>query len=332
MDQPSTPQDQPRPAQVIRDAEAPFSASHTTGDLIFRSSDLVDFRVHKTLVTLASPVFQGLVTLPTPTTQGIKGNQSPDEFKDGLPVVLFSAEDSQTHFCLLASCHGFILANLLPLDIQGLKSICDAYDNCAVTTLHPSVFEAFITVAKDHPVSVYAIACQYQMDELKLAAARLTLKKPILPPSFSPELDHTTGTQYAELLRFHVECGKVAKSVVIDDWTWIFSVSEVPLAHINSDALRNLCSGTVALNSTSILSGYAVNADGELKLKGVPAGCLVKDKAVLAPTLTKALKCDRKTRRIGALAMVDFCEHFASAVDEAVSKVTIPGPITAVTS
>jgi hypothetical protein len=46
--------------------------------LIIRSSDLVNFRVHKPVLAIASPVFKDLLSLPQP----------PDgESIDGLPVV-----------------------------------------------------------------------------------------------------------------------------------------------------------------------------------------------------------------------------------------------------
>jgi hypothetical protein len=53
--------------------------------LIIRSSDLVDFRVHKSVLALASPFFRDLLSLPQP---------SESESIDGLPVVELS-EDSE---------------------------------------------------------------------------------------------------------------------------------------------------------------------------------------------------------------------------------------------
>ena len=53
-------------------------------NIIIRSSDLVNFRVHKSVLAMASPFFKDLLSLPQP----------PDgEFIDGLPVVQLS-EDS----------------------------------------------------------------------------------------------------------------------------------------------------------------------------------------------------------------------------------------------
>jgi BTB/POZ domain len=47
-------------------------------NLIIRSSDLVDFRVHKSLLATVSPFFKDLLSLPQP---------SDSEVVDGLPVV-----------------------------------------------------------------------------------------------------------------------------------------------------------------------------------------------------------------------------------------------------
>jgi hypothetical protein len=54
-------------------------------NFIIRSSDLVDFRVHKPVLAMASPFFKDLLSLPQP---------SDSESVDGLPVVQLS-EDSE---------------------------------------------------------------------------------------------------------------------------------------------------------------------------------------------------------------------------------------------
>jgi hypothetical protein len=54
-------------------------------NFIIRSSDFVDFRVHKLVLAVASPFFKDLLSLPQP---------SDSESIDGLPVVQLS-EDSE---------------------------------------------------------------------------------------------------------------------------------------------------------------------------------------------------------------------------------------------
>ena len=80
---------------LVRDREVPrvqidstisqletYDVSDT--NLILRSLDLVDFRVHKSVLATVSPFFKDLLSLPQP---------SDSEIVDGLPVVRLS-EDS----------------------------------------------------------------------------------------------------------------------------------------------------------------------------------------------------------------------------------------------
>jgi hypothetical protein len=62
-------------------------------DLIIRSSDLVNFRVHKPVLDMASPFFKDLLSHSRP---------SDSEFVDGLPVIQLS-EDSGLLNCLIST-------------------------------------------------------------------------------------------------------------------------------------------------------------------------------------------------------------------------------------
>ena len=61
-------------------------------NLIIRSSDKVDFRVHKPVLAMASPFFEDLLSHSCP---------SDSEFVDGLPVVEL-LEDSELLNCLIS--------------------------------------------------------------------------------------------------------------------------------------------------------------------------------------------------------------------------------------
>ncbi|KAI0269677.1 hypothetical protein BGY98DRAFT_1068191, partial [Russula aff. rugulosa BPL654] len=72
------------PVQINSTTSPPDTFDVPDANLIIRSSDLVNFRVHKPVLAMASPVFTDLFSLPQP---------SDDESVDGLPVVQLS-EDS----------------------------------------------------------------------------------------------------------------------------------------------------------------------------------------------------------------------------------------------
>jgi hypothetical protein len=61
-------------------------------NLVIRSSDLVDFRLHKSVLALVSPFFEDLLSIPQP---------SDGEIVDGLPMIRIS-EDSELLSCLVS--------------------------------------------------------------------------------------------------------------------------------------------------------------------------------------------------------------------------------------
>ncbi|KAA1477755.1 hypothetical protein DENSPDRAFT_844949 [Dentipellis sp. KUC8613] len=332
-----SPDPKPEPAHVeVRDADPPFD--HSTADFIFRSRDHVDFRVHKALVSLASPSFDGMLSLPPPATDG---KVSINEVRNGLPVIPFP-EDQQTLLYLLCSCLGFVPDVLPPLDVQGLKSICLAHDKYVVTVIHPRIFETFVSVAKEDPVSVYAIACHCRMDKLMLAAAKLSLMKPDTHLSRSPELDLITGLQFSNLIHYHRECGEAAVRLTNEDWSWCRSISDVPLGQ--STSACTICRLQILLGHQLVVDGsildgntgeyyyyapswwYQFISDGttSAKLKETPCGSAIRDRTFLAPVLKKAVSCAQVECRLGVPEMLDFCDRFAAVVDEAVSEVQLP--------
>jgi len=65
-------------AQIDSTTGPPKTFNVSDANLILRSSDLVDFRVHKSVLAMVSPFFQDMLSLPQP---------SDSESADGLPVV-----------------------------------------------------------------------------------------------------------------------------------------------------------------------------------------------------------------------------------------------------
>jgi hypothetical protein len=72
-------------AQIKSTTTPPETFDVPDANFIIRSSDNVNFRVHKSVLAMASPFFEDLLSLPQP---------SDGESVDGLPVVQLS-EDSE---------------------------------------------------------------------------------------------------------------------------------------------------------------------------------------------------------------------------------------------
>jgi hypothetical protein len=79
-------------AQINSSTSPPKPFDVPEANLILRSSDVVDFRVHKPVLSMASPFFKDLLSLPQPPES---------ESVDGLPVVQLP-EGSELLNCLVS--------------------------------------------------------------------------------------------------------------------------------------------------------------------------------------------------------------------------------------
>ncbi|EIW79748.1 hypothetical protein CONPUDRAFT_33035, partial [Coniophora puteana RWD-64-598 SS2] len=183
-----------------RVANAPFDAPDA--DFILRTSDDVDFRVFKAVLSLASPVFKDMLSLPQPTLAS-----SPTE----TPVVPIS-ETSTVLEPLLLICYPSMPPVLETLQgVRALLEIASKYDiACAVqyATTHltlPHFLEA-------NPVSVYCIAACYGIESVARAAARQTLNIASLgrPSAYVEEMELVPAPTYHRLLDYHYRCGQAA--------------------------------------------------------------------------------------------------------------------------
>ncbi|KAI0794182.1 hypothetical protein C8Q74DRAFT_1365693 [Fomes fomentarius] len=95
----SVPPTPPCPPDAPRPARSPFDKP--SADIVLRTADRVDYRVHTQILTVASPVFEMILSLPH--------SNSPDsggETADGRPVIdIGVTEDSQALEALLRICY-----------------------------------------------------------------------------------------------------------------------------------------------------------------------------------------------------------------------------------
>jgi hypothetical protein len=81
------------PQAQINTTTSPLEPFHVPdANIVIRSSDLVNFRVHNSVLAMASPIFKDTLSLPQP---------SDGEIVDGLPMIRIS-EDSELLNCLVS--------------------------------------------------------------------------------------------------------------------------------------------------------------------------------------------------------------------------------------
>ncbi|KAJ7659554.1 hypothetical protein DFH06DRAFT_1194588 [Mycena polygramma] len=177
----------------------PFNDAST--DLILRSSDGIDFHVHRLVLSLASPVFMGMFTFPQPISE-------PE-----VPTVQMAESAVVLDGALRFWYPGAEPPAALTLD--GLRKTLEAlvmkYDMQFVVPLAKKHLRDFI---EDDPVAVFAIACRHEWRDVALDAARSSLRLSLraFDSKRPAQLKYMTADMYHTLLQYHSDCGKVAAS------------------------------------------------------------------------------------------------------------------------
>ncbi|KAI9454469.1 hypothetical protein BJY52DRAFT_1188897 [Lactarius psammicola] len=175
----------------------PFCLKIPDANIIIRSSDRADFRVHKSLLAMSSPFFEDLLSLPQP----------PDgEIVDGLPVVQLS-EDADLLNSLVS------LLYPIPPVIPGsyekvfaLLAACQKYD---MTSIQSYIRDEIKRGRFPMPVGAegfraYAIANNMGLIPEMVDAARLTLGHPMTFESLGEGLRLFKGGALCDLVRYRV--------------------------------------------------------------------------------------------------------------------------------
>jgi hypothetical protein len=166
-------------------------------NIILRSSDQANFRVHKSVLAMSSPFFENLLSLPQP---------SDSEIVDGLPVVqLF--EDAELLNSLVS------LLYPIPPVIPGsyekvfaLLAACQKYD---MVSIQSSIRAEIQRGTFPGPIEAQAFGAYGKASSLGLIpemenAAELTLDQPMTFESLGEVLRQFKGPALCELVRYRV--------------------------------------------------------------------------------------------------------------------------------
>lgn len=194
--------------------KAPFD--DPTADVVLRSSDNVDFHVHKLLLSLVSPVFETMFTLPQTSIESNEGVST----KSGLPIITL-AEDSEVLWKLLTWCDPrCVTAMDEQVDIQIALQLADKYDMSAITNRAMEALRRLSTSeVKQEPMGMYAIACKHGFQDIALSAAKAVLGLKMSEFPYVPQLRDASGAAIYRLYDYHFACRPVVLSAV-DDLKW----------------------------------------------------------------------------------------------------------------
>ncbi|KAI0339872.1 hypothetical protein BDW22DRAFT_550945 [Trametopsis cervina] len=220
----SSPLYPPRKASMSRKTPQPTSGDAPTvsplfndndADVIIRTSDNVDFRVHKLILKRASSVFDDMFNVPTTV------------HAEEIQTVVVT-EDGSTLTKLFQLCYpmsGPSFDNIQ--QIGKLLRVCDKYQMVdMMNRLAKLSLGAFM---QSDPLQAYALACCARADEEVRKAAFYCLGKSlseIINGGISG-IPHITVPSYHALLKYHHACSRAAQETIT---SWTFSSWVKPTA------------------------------------------------------------------------------------------------------
>ncbi|KAI0040318.1 hypothetical protein FA95DRAFT_899404 [Auriscalpium vulgare] len=192
----------------IKDFGPPFDDKNA--DIILRAADDIDFRVHKNVLGIASPIFQSMFTLPQPISTLEDALTHIVDDKDGLPVVCM-AEGSATLSSLLMAVYFPSLTSMpsCPEDAFELLAAAEKFemDNTSslIRTLlihndHPPL------ITSDNAAEAYGLAYLHHLAHEALLAARRTLELPSSLERYASDLHILDGAAIYELTCYRTRC------------------------------------------------------------------------------------------------------------------------------
>ena len=185
-------------AQVNSTTSLPDNLDVSDANVIIRSSDLVNFRVHKSVLVMASPFFGDLLSLPQP----------PDsESIDGIPVVQLP-EDAELMNSLVSMLYP--VRPVVPHSYEKLLYLlaaCQKYDMVQVQSfIRDKVNCGYLAPVGTEAFRAYAIASGKGLIPEMEKAARLTLDHPMTFETLGDALQLFDGCALRDLARFRKLC------------------------------------------------------------------------------------------------------------------------------
>ena len=180
-------------------------------DIIVRSSDQANFRIHKSVLALSSPFFKDLLSLPQP----------PDgEIVDGLPVVALP-EDTGLLNSLMSLLYP--VTTVIPDSYQkvlALLAVCQKYEMESVQSVIRAAIKVgtFPAPVRAEAFSAYAIASSMGLVPEAEDAARLTLGQRMTFESLGEGLRFFKGRSLRDLIEVRHRSKKFPKPSLSFSW------------------------------------------------------------------------------------------------------------------
>ncbi|EIM88776.1 uncharacterized protein STEHIDRAFT_119597 [Stereum hirsutum FP-91666 SS1] len=309
----------------IKEADAPFNAP--SADFILRAFDNVDFRVHKVILSVASPVFESMFALPDSKTDT-------QYSKDGLPVLACpepaAVLDPVLRFC-------YPTATPMLTELTALMPLYDAIDKYCMESLLKTVEAGLISAVDQDPMVAYAFGCRHHLQPVITAAAKASLNTPVGELPFCPDLERITAAQLYRLHEYHRAC-RDAASRVPTYWVGWLTVADIPLGGHEG---CKFCRAEISRLDNSV-PGFVYDGKSkkwttftpvwfcdylnllEKELKSRPRGSTAMDGKILDTFMLRAAACLNVDCRRGITDLLAFSKKLAKRIENVIDAVQPP--------
>ena len=296
--------------------------SDTEPDIILRSSDGVNFNVHKSIMVHQSSVFRDILSIPQ---EANTSNDTDDDQTTSQSMDV--SEDSMTLELLLQFC--YLCADPVgDLDLYlEVSKAAEKYD--MKTVLHlvkrymASEMRALVA-ATDDPFRLYAISCAYRMVEEGQLAAKATLRRPMIGQYPPKVLDLLPARAYHDLLLYRKACINTL-APLLQCCREMYAYGGATLCHSHSPCRE----GIVRVEYNKINSGWFANHLDQIKdaFTEVTAGTTIQSPVILDMTIINLGRCSACSKGTeGIRELMSFNAKLAAAVDAAIAKVSQCSP------
>lgn len=173
----------------------PFT--YPNAEVVVRSADGVDLKLHKCILSVASPFFDTLFSLPQPADQTSVTITDPDE-ESPLPIVGVT-EDARTLCTLFRLVYP--IANPTLDSLPEVAAVLGAAKKYQLEQAFITSQEKMLDFANSDPVRSYILGCYYRNAKVARAAARASRRLPSVV-TLTDEMSLVTATDYYRLLAY----------------------------------------------------------------------------------------------------------------------------------
>ncbi|OBZ66359.1 hypothetical protein A0H81_13587 [Grifola frondosa] len=211
-------------------ATSPFDDREA--DIVIRSSDQVEFYVHKIILSVASPVFRDMFALAQPSRSST-GKEEPVEVQESSIVLDM----------LLRLCYPVAAPSIGLNDIVAVLESARKYQMDGVKGRMKEIL-LLPNSWQEQPLQVYALACGCGFSDVAMTAARCLLRRELFNEVYTKDLRQITGGAYHRLLEYRRDCSRAATAVASaqshQEW----------MGEINPTALEKCPHGAVVSTTT----------------------------------------------------------------------------------